>query len=604
MPERKEVTKNSKRKKEGRMSYKGLCMLIVSVLSLTAFNTNHTIVDGKKHGILNNTNANTTNLFTTVTTNSKPAIKNGHLNYGLSSDTPFTGILSHLLYTGNPDSLILQFFDESLLQSDENYTFNNEGAATYEMSDDNKTITLTIKDHVKWHDGAPVTGSDLEYAFLVIGNPDYTGVRYDKQMQMVKGMEEYHKGKVDYISGIKVDGKKISITFKEANPSILTGGVWTYPMHKEYLKDVAIGDLESSDKIRKTPIGFGPFQVKKIIPGEAVEFVSNDEYWQGKPQLGSISLKVINPDLAVKAIETGELDIVEISADQYDQAKNLQNIETLGYVGFAYSYIGFKLGHFDPISKTTKMDNPKMANINLRQALAYAIDNKAVGEKIYKGLRFPANTVIPAISHYHNSKIKGYSFNQQKSKRLLDDAGYIDTDGDGIREDLKGKKFTIYFASMNGDANSELLAQYYIQQWGDIGLDVQLVDGRLQEFNSFYDMVALDDPKIDIFQAAWQAGSDPDPSGIWDKNSDYNYTRWVNQTSQDLLAKGLSPKAFDKKYRKEVYDEWQQLVHDEVPMIPTLFRYNLAVANLRIKDFDYKFTDWSKVAVTAEDAVR
>lgn len=604
MAKSKEVTNHSKIKKEVRMSYKWLCMILISVLSLTAFNTNHTVVDGMSHEKLNKPKENTANSFPTVTANSKPTIRNGHLNYGLSSDTPFTGILSYLLYSGNPDSLILQFFDESLLQTDEHYTFNNEGAATYEMSEDNKTITLTIKDHVKWHDGAPVTGADLEYAFLVIGNPDYTGVRYDKQMQMVAGMEAYHAGKVEYISGIKVDGQKISITYKEANPSLLTGGVWTYPMHKEYLKEVAIADLEASDKIRKTPIGFGPFQVKKIIPGEAVEFVANNEYWQGKPQLGSITLKVINPDLAVKAIETGELDIVEISADQYDQAKKLQNIEALGYIGFSYSYIGFKLGHFDAMTKTTKMDNPKMANIKLRQAMAYAIDNKSVGEKVYKELRSPANTVIPAISHYHNSDITGYSLHQEKSKQLLDDAGYIDIDGDGIREDLKGKKFTIHFASMNGDTNSELLARYYIQQWGDIGLDVQLVDGRLQEFNSFYDMVELDDPKIDIYQAAWQTGSDPDPSGIWDKNSDYNYTRWVNDKSQELLAKGLSPEAFDEKYRKDVYDEWQQLVHDEVPMIPTLYRYNLAAANLRIKNFDFKFTDWSKVAVTAENAVR
>ncbi|WP_425415478.1 oligopeptide ABC transporter substrate-binding protein [Peribacillus loiseleuriae] len=596
---------------KNRISYKGLCMIVVSILSLTAFSTESTAIINRDHKKLIETHEDTakspnmvTNRFPTVTTNSKPAIRNGHLNYGMSTDTPFTGILNYSLYTGNPDSLILQFFDESLLQSDENYSFNNEGAATYEMSKDNKTITLTIRDHVKWHDGTPVTGADLEYAFHVIGSPDYTGVRYDKQMQMVEGMEEYHTGTVDNISGIKVDGQKISITYKEANPSLLTGGVWTYPMHKEYLKDVAITDLEASDKIRQTPIGFGPFKVKKIIPGEAVEFVANDDYWQGKPQLRSVTLKVVNPDLAVKAVETGELDIVEISAEQYDQAKNLKNIETLGYVGFAYSYIGFKLGHFDAATKTTKMDNPKMANIKLRQAMAYAIDNKSVGEKIYKGLRFPANTVIPAVSHYHNSNIKGYSLNQEKSKQLLDDAGYIDTDGDGIREDLEGNKFTIHFASMNGDSNSELLTQYYIQQWGDIGLDVQLVDGRLQEFNSFYDMVELDDPKIDIYQAAWQVGSDPDPSGIWDKNSDYNYTRWVNDQSQELLTNGLSPEAFDEKYRKDVYNEWQQLVHDEVPVIPTLFRYNLVAANLRIKEFDFKNTDWSKVAVTAEDAVR
>ena len=66
---------------------------------------------------------------------------------------------------------ILGFFDEPLLSTDENYMFNQEGAATYKLSEDNKTITLTIRDQVKWQDGNPVTGEDLEFAYLMIGHP-------------------------------------------------------------------------------------------------------------------------------------------------------------------------------------------------------------------------------------------------------------------------------------------------------------------------------------------------------------------------------------------------------------------------------------------------
>ena len=74
-----------------------------------------------------------------------------------------------------------------------------------------KTITIKIKDNVKWHDGNPVTAEDLEFSYLIIGNDKYTGVRYDTQMQMIEGMEEYHTGKADKISGIKVVDQKQSL---------------------------------------------------------------------------------------------------------------------------------------------------------------------------------------------------------------------------------------------------------------------------------------------------------------------------------------------------------------------------------------------------------
>ena len=123
-------------------------------------------------------------------------------------------------------------FDESLLYTDKNWEINNEGPATYTISDDKKTITIKIKDNVNWHDGNPVTAEDLEYSYLVIGNSKYSGVRYDAQMQMIEGMEEYHAGKADKISGVKViDPKTLSITYKQINPSMKTG-IWTAPTPK------------------------------------------------------------------------------------------------------------------------------------------------------------------------------------------------------------------------------------------------------------------------------------------------------------------------------------------------------------------------------------
>jgi len=139
---------------------------------------------------------------------------------------------------------------------------------------------------------------------------------------------------------------------------------------------------------------------------------------------------------------------------------------------------------------------------------------------------------------------------------------------------------------MSGSDVAEPLAKYYIQSWKKIGLNVQLVDGRLHEFNSFYKMLENDDPKVDIFGGAWGVGSDPDPSGLWAKDAQYNFPRWINDENNQLLEEGNSPASMDVKHRVEIYDKWQELLQDEVPVIPTFYQYGLYGVNDRVKGWD------------------
>ncbi len=114
----------------------------------------------------------------------------------------------------------------------------------------------------------------------------------------------------------------------------------------------------------------------------------------------------------------------------------------------------------------------------------------------------------------------------------------------------------------------------------------------------------MDDKEIDMYLAAWGTGSDPDPSGIWASASTFNYPRWVNDQNDLLLKRGTSPQAFEETYRADIYKQWQALVHEEAPVIPTLFRYTLLGVNKRVKDLDFGTSmDWSEVSVTKEKAV-
>ena len=524
--------------------------------------------------------------------NTAEPMEDGEMTIAMVAGEPFEGTLNRNFYSGTYDAEILDYFDEGLLDTDGDYLITNEGAATYELSEDNKTLTLKIKDGVKWHDGEPVKTSDLLYSYQLLGHPDYAGNRYDFMIENVVGMPEYHEGKTKEISGIEIiNDQEMKFTFTEASPSILSG-FWSYATPRHHVGDVMTGettikDLESSEKIRVNPIGFGPYKIDKIVPGESVLYSRNDDYWRGKPALKSIVQKVVSPATIVESVKKGDIDLASIPADQYETIKDIDNIELLAKVDLAYTYIGFKQGKWDATKKENVTDpNAKMASKELRQAMWHAMDNKTIGEKLYHGLRFPGTTlIIPVFESFHNTEIEGRPYDPEKAKELLEEAGFKDTDGDGFREDQNGEKLVINFASMSGGETAEPIAKAYMQNWADVGLKVELVDGRLHDFNAFYDMVENDDPKIDIYQGAWGTGSDPDPSGLYGRTASFNYTRYTSEKNDELLKAGTSEKAFDLEYRKDIYDQWQELMFEDVPVAPTVYRYALTSANKRVVNY-------------------
>ncbi|WP_156289793.1 oligopeptide ABC transporter substrate-binding protein [Oceanobacillus salinisoli] len=547
--------------------------------------------------------------FNTDKTNEGEPMDGGTLQYGLVSDSPFEGTLNYNFYSSNYDFEIIKFFDDPLLHVDENFNYTQDGPATFEFSEDGKEFTFTIRDNVNWHDGEPVTAEDWAFAYEVIGHPDYDGVRYDGTFQNIVGMDEYHAGEADSIFGIEVvDEKTLKITYKEANPSLLASGVWHYALPKHIFEDIPVADMSSSDAVRVNPIGMGPFKVDSIVPGESVTFVANEDYWQGAPKLDGITLKVIPSTTAAQALETGEVDTVHsFPTDQFpDVEARMNNVEWLGQIDNAYTYIGFKLGHWDEDAGEVVVDpDAKMADVNLRRAMWYAVDNDAVGERFYNGLRWAGTTlIIPAFPDYHDATIEAPSYDPDEANRILDEAGYEDVNGDGIRETPDGEELVINFASMEGGDIAEPIANYYIQAWEQVGLKVELVDGRLLEFNSFYDRVEADDSAIDIYQGAWGTGYDVDQQGLYGRHALFNYPRYASEENDRLLEEGSSEAALDIDYRIDVYKEWQQLMVDEIPVFPTLYRAMLVPVNERVTDFSVRFDwnyAWHEVGVTQEE---
>ena len=528
--------------------------------------------------------------FATEVTHEGTPIKGGTLKYAIVSASPFNGLFIDELSSDSTDSSLSGYVDGTMFEFDENRKLVNSGLASIEFDVPGKSVTISLnsKDY-KWSDGQPVTIDDYIFTYEGIGHKDYTGIRYDANYKNIEGMEEYHDGKASSITGLeKLDNYSVKIHYKEMSPSMLIAGgpVSAYIMPKHIFSTIPVADWEQSDYVRGTKVvGLGAFTIESITPGEAVTFKANEYYYKGRPKIDKVVAEIVSPDSIVSEMKAGKYDIATMPRAQFETYKDLQNITLLGSFESAYEYIAFQLGKWDEsLGKNVMNPNAKMSDPILRQAIAYALDIDQAGKSLYNGLQRGTNSlIIPFFKDIYNKDQEGFTYNPEKAKKMLDDAGYKDVDGDGLRENKDGSKLTINFIARTRDDANESLIQQYLIWWKEIGLDVQLVSGRTLEVNSFYDKVEANEPDIDMYTAGWATGFDPDPTGLYGEDAKFNFTRFVSKEQTAILNKIASEEAFDSAKNVEFYKEWQKYAHDQAFAFPTLVGDQITAVNKRVK---------------------
>ncbi|MEA1851655.1 oligopeptide ABC transporter substrate-binding protein [Cytobacillus sp. OWB-43] len=493
------------------------------------------------------------------------------------------GVLEPAYYGSAIDAEILNFMTDGIYSVNDELEYEPD-LATWEISDDKLTYTFKFKEGVKWHNGEELTAEDYQFALETMADPEYTGPRFN-YVEGIKGAKEKKDGKAETIEGIElVDKYTIAITFESVKINNLEN-LWSYPMPKKHYEGVAIAELGESEQVRQTPVGLGAFKVKSVKAGEYVELEKFADYYKGEPKLDGVVVKVIDPAVANGALQNGEVDIMGVAPAQVEELETMEHITVEETNGVGYSYIGLRFGHRDQETRTNVDDFDKFKSKELRHALIHALDRQAMIDAFLSGKGTVSNTVIPSTFWIaaEESELNQYEYDPEKAKELLAEAGYKDVDGDGFVEDPEGEPFSISFGHYAGNATFEGRSQAIIQSWNDIGVKTELATGSLVEFNLYNDMKDKDDEALEAFFGSWSTGSDPDPSGLWANNAEWNYGRWVNEDNQRLLDEGLSEKAFDKEYRKEVYVEWQKLFNDELPGIPLWENLDLYGINKRLQ---------------------
>ena len=550
---------------------KYLILLLIAVLVLSACGK------GKQ-------DENSKDLSKTETSNHK----GGELNVGLNAAP--SGTLSSVLSSDASDSAVEAYYNESLIKLDKNMK-PKPFIASWKDIDPGKKIKFTIKKGIKWQDGNEFKIDDWIYTLNVLADKDNQG-SYFPIVENIEGAKEKHEGKADTISGLKkLNDYSMEVTFKEKKVNYLEGFFAGPLLSKKYLSDVAVKDLAKSDKIRKHPIGIGPYKVTKVVQGEAVQLEKFNDYWQGKPSLDKINLKVIDQTQIVKAMKNGEIDMTDSTTGSIAQEAKKSGdgkLKVLSTPGTDYSVIGFVSHDYDKEKNKTGAERPKYKEKELRQAMLYAIDRKKWIKAFYQGYGKELNSFVPSI-HWiaaDQKDLNNYSYDPEKAKKMLDKLGYKDRNGDGFRENPNGKPFEInlkHYAGSNPTFEPRTAA--IKDFWEKVGLKTNV---KMVEFGKYNDDLASASKDMEVYFRTWTGGSDPDPSDLYHTDRPQNEMRTTDKTSDKLLDDALD---FNKvgnndKKRKEIYLEWQKHTNEVLPALPIVQLDTITVVNDKVRNVD------------------
>ncbi|MCT1459322.1 ABC transporter substrate-binding protein [Aestuariimicrobium sp. p3-SID1156] len=284
-------------------------------------------------------------------------------------------------------------------------------AASSELAEDGKTFTVTLKDGLKWSDGKPITGDDVAWSLSTILRAAKANAIYVTAFKQIEGAQEVIGGKTSDLSGVKVDGQKVTIALSNPVGDLkpVLAQFMILPRHA----------LEKSDPLKmdtdaywRKPITSGPFEVGQLSQGNFITLVPNQNYEGAKPSIQKINV-VRSTDPASDA-KSGKLDYFATNDPEIIKAMAEVDTFTDNPVDVLfYRYFVFNL---------SDNSNP-MTNVKAREALRYGIDWKSLVGGLYPNVGKIIASGVPEGMEGHDTTIEQYTFDQNRAKELLKEAG-------------------------------------------------------------------------------------------------------------------------------------------------------------------------------------
>jgi peptide/nickel transport system substrate-binding protein len=441
-----------------------------------------------------------------------------------------------------------------------------ELASDWVVSDDGLTWTLTIRDDVTFHDGEALSAEDVAYS-----------------LNLYKATDDFpflasYPAIFDTIEA--VDDTTVELTTAEPIGNFESTMVFMYilPQHIWEAEDDPVA-FENADMI-----GTGPFSLAEYSQGEFAELATNAEYWGTPANVDGVIFQTIsNADARVTALTTGEVDaITEFPATAITALQNAENVNVhIADIGAGGSlrdvFFNITTEEDCPEDGGVCSGHPALKDVEVRRALSHAMDKQQIIDVATLGTGSPGLSLVPpGLGDFYGSEIQDYAFDVDAANQLLDDAGYEDSDGDGVREclaDQDCETLTFRFNYPDDIDTAPREAELIEGMWAEIGvaLTIQGLDADT--------LTSVCCPVFDYDVMLWGWGTDPDPAFLLgvalcsEIDSGFSETGYCNADYDALYA--AQAVETDPETRIAQIIEMQQILVDDVPYIIPYYQQSI-----------------------------
>jgi peptide/nickel transport system substrate-binding protein len=462
-----------------------------------------------------------------------------------------------VLATDNASHSISSLIFNGLVKYDRDLNIVGDLAESWDISKDGLVITFHLRKGVRWHDGQPFTAEDVLFTYRLTIDPK-TPTAYAGDFLKVKKAEA-------------LDAHTFRVTYdRPFAPALMSWGSSVMPKHLLEGKDV------TKSPLARHPIGTGPYRFKEWKTGQKIVLVYNPDYFEGRPFLDGRIMRII-PDMATMFLELRArgIDQMGLTPLQYTRQTENQYFRThfrkYRYLSFSYTYLGFNL------------QNPMFADRKVRQALACAVNKEELIDGVLLGLGKEASGPFKPGTWQHNADVKRFPFDPKKTLELLAEAGWRDTDGDGIL-DKKGQRFEFELLVNQGNEVRAKTAEIVQRRLAEVGISVKI---RVIEWAAFIKEF-INKRRFDAVILGWTIPMDPDLYDVWHSSktgpSELNFISYKNEEVDALLESGRS--TFDRAERKRCYDRIQEILAEDQPYIFLYVPDALPIFNARVRGID------------------
>ena len=413
----------------------------------------------------------------------------------------------------------LLLFD-GLMGHDENNAVIPALAESYKLDEATNTYTFKLREDVKWHDGEAFTAEDVKFTIEAIMDPE-------NESEIFSNYED--------VEEITTDGD-YSVSFRLAAPNTAFLEYMTIGILPKHLLE---GKSMQEDEFFRAPVGTGPYKFEAWDEGQSITLKANEEYWGGAPNIGTIIFKIVEDDNAkALQIESGELSLAQLTPKDAANFKDrdgftVYEMKTSDYRGIMYNF----------------NNDFWKENKELIHAINCAVDRDAMVKSVLLGKGIPAYGPL-ARNEFNDENIKQESYDPEKAKALIEEAGWTLND-DGIYE-KDGKTFSFTINCKEGDQVRADLAAIACQNLQDIGVDAKY------EIKS-----EIDWENQEAFLIGWGSPFDADDHTykVFGTDKGNNYSAYSNADVDAALtaARQTSDPAEKQKY----YSAFQQAMVDD-----------------------------------------